>query len=179
MTLLRQHAPSARFLAFVWPNGRSASDVFQTVDTPGKPGHQPGEGHGLTTHDVLTRRAGRAETCLSGSTEARRTNPAFSGFSLCIGEVSGRVIPTFDPILLDVGMIGVGENSDKERANAFNALRHECCRTRFSCYPNQILSASNAGDVDRPRSLVECEAVLSQSGWSCLRAGESRPGDSG
>ena len=136
MTLLWQHAPSARLLAFVWPNGRSASDVFQTVDTPGKPGHQPGEGHGLTTHDVLTRRAGRAETCLSGSTEARRTNPAFGGFSLCIGEVSGRVIPTFDPILLDVDMIGVGEGSDKERANYSNRLRHECCRTSFSCFPD-------------------------------------------
>lgn len=113
MTLLRQHAPSARLLAFVWPKGRSASDVFQTVDTPGKPGHQPGEGHGLTTHEVLTRRAGRAETCLSGSTEARRTNPAFSGFSLCLGEVSGRVIPTFDPIVLDVDVIGLGKTRTK------------------------------------------------------------------
>ena len=149
---LWQHAPSTRLLAFVWPNGRSASDVFQTVDTPGKPGHQPGEGHGLTTHDVLTRRAGRAETCLSGSTEARRTNPAFSGFSLCIGEVSGRVIPTFDPIVLGVDMIGLGECSDEGRASGFNTLRDERCRTRFTYFPNQIPSASNAGDVDRPRS---------------------------
>lgn len=128
---LWQHAPSSCPLASVLPNGDLASDVFQAVDTPGKPGHQPGEGHGLTTHDVLTRRAGRAETCLSGSTEARRTNPAFIGFSLCIGEVSGRVIPTFDPIVLDVGMIGVGEDSEKETANDFNTLRHGCCRTRF------------------------------------------------
>jgi hypothetical protein len=126
-TLLRQQAPSARRLASVLPNRGLASDVFQTVDTPGNPGHQPGEGHGLTTHDVLTRRAGRAETCLSGSTEARRTNPAFSGFSLCIGEVSGRVIPTFDPIVLDVDMIGVGRDSDEGRVSDCTTLSPDSC----------------------------------------------------
>lgn len=181
MTLLWQHAPSARLLAFVWPNGWLASDVFQTVDTPGKPGHQPGEGHGLTTHDVLTRRAGRAETCLSGSTEARRTNPAFGGFSLCIGEVSGRVIPTFDPILLDVDMIGLGEDSGKGRKGE----RFQCVTPRVLSNESLLYSQSDSVGIERGRrgqtsfSSFECEAVLSQSGWSCLRAGESRPGDSG
>ena len=154
MTLLRQHAPSIRRLASVLSNGGLASDVFQTVDTPGKPGHQPGEGHGFTTHDVLTRRAGCLETGLSSSTEARRTNPASCDFSLCTGEVSSRVIPTFDPIFMDVDMIGLGKTRTKEeRANDSSALHREHFPSESSSVPIHIRSASNAGDVDRPRSL--------------------------